>query len=95
MLSLEPGCDSFHMHVGYSQNTEQVSLDGVSETNPVEFQACDGEPTELNIQVAPLSKSGIVPSTASVPLPCHAPYIHYIQHLLPHVVDMPYSYNGW
>ena len=31
----------------------------------------------------------LVPSTASVPFPCYAVLIHYIQHLLTHLVDMP------
>ena len=86
---------SFHMHVGYSQTTEQVSLDSVSEINPVELQACKGESTELIIQVAPLGNSGLVPSTASVPLPRHAANIRYIQHFLTHVVDQPFSCNSW
>ena len=37
----------------------------------------------------------LVPSTASVPLPRYAAFIHYIQHLLKHIVDMPYISNSW
>ena len=45
--------------------------------------------------MATLHNSGLVPSTASVPLPRYAASRHYIQHVLPHFVDMPYSYNSW
>ena len=55
----------------------------------------NGDPTELINQVAPLCNSGLVPSIASVPLPRYAAFIHYIQHLLTHAVDMPYINNSW
>ena len=45
--------------------------------------------------VAPLRNSGFVPLTASIPLPCYVVRIHYNQHLLVHVVDMPYINNSW
>ena len=51
----------------------------------------NGEPTELINQVAPLRNSILVPSTASVSLPRYAAFIHCTQHLLTHVVDMPYN----
>ena len=58
-----------------------------------------GGPTELINQVAPLHNSGLVPSTASVPLPpyaaCIHSFIHCIQHLLTYVVDMSYITNNW
>jgi len=31
----------------------------------------------------------------SIPLLGYATFIHYMQHLLMHIVDMPYSYNSW
>ena len=53
---------------------------------------CNGEPTELVLQVALLRKSA-----ASIPLPRYAALIYclyvYIQHLLTHV-DMPYINNS-
>ena len=58
-------------------------------------KAANGEPTELIFQVAPLYNSGCVPLTGSIPLPHYAPFIHYIQHLLTHVLDMPYSVWCW
>ena len=50
---------------------------------------------EQIIQVAPIRNLGLVPSTSSVPLSGYATFIHYIQNVLTHVVDMPYSYNSW
>ena len=55
----------------------------------------NGEPTELIIQVALLRNSGLVPSTTSIPLSGYVACIHYIQHMLTHIVDIPYSYNSW
>ena len=46
---------------------------------------------EVIHQVAPLHNS----LTASVLLPQCTRVIHYIQHLLTHVVDMPYINNSW
>ena len=59
------------------------------------FDDYNRDPTELINQVALLRNSGLVPSTASVPLPCHATIIQYIQYLLTHVVDMLYIDNSW
>ena len=57
--------------------------------------ATNGDPTELIIQVAPLHNSALVPSTSSVSVPRYAAFIHYIQHVSTHVVDVPYSYSSW
>ena len=57
-------------------------------------EAVDREPTKLIHQVALLHNSDLVPSTPSVRLPCYAAFIHYIQHLLTHVIDMPYIDNS-
>ena len=55
----------------------------------------NGEPIELINQLASLRNSDLMPSTASVQLPCYGAFIHYIQHLLTHFVDMPYTNNNW
>ena len=55
----------------------------------------NGEPTEITIQVAQLHNLGLVLSTAKVTLLRYTAFIHYLQHLLTHLVDMPYSYNSW
>ena len=55
----------------------------------------NGEPPELINQVVPLHNMGLMPSTASVLLPRDTAFIHYIQHLLTHTVDMPYINNSW
>ena len=51
--------------------------------------------TELINQVAPLCNSGVMPFTANVPLPRYIAFIHYILHVLAHIVDMPYIKSSW
>ena len=50
------------------------------------------EPTELIIKGDAVMLSNAV---KRVPLPGYAAFIRYTQHLLPHVVDMPYISNSW
>ena len=46
----------------------------------------------MKLILQPLRNSGLVLSTASVPWPRYVAFIHYIQHLLTHIVVMPYSW---
>jgi len=55
---------------------------------PLNIDCDNWEPTKLIIQVVPLHNSGIMPSTASISLPCYIAFIQYIRHLLTYVVDM-------